>query len=315
MRVLVTGAGGAAAVCIIKDLRQRHEVITVDADELASGLYLAHKSFLVPPVNGGDKFIEKILEISKREKVSVVIPTVSEELIHFAKSVPKFLANGMTVIVSNPKSIEVANNKLSTYNFFAGETYCPKVYEGNVEYPCVVKPVSSRGSRGFHVCESERDLQFALEKNSKHFDKSIVMEYLKGPEFSVYGVSDLKGKVVFAIANERIQAVSESKKARMNNDADVLKVARDIATKLNLVGPWNIQIIKTVSGPKLVEVNPRFAGTLSLAIGAGANLVELAIKMYLGDDVKWEEVRYRDRLIMTRYNDEVFIEPEGIVRW
>lgn len=317
MKVVVTGAGGAAAVCIIKDLARRHDVVAVDADRLASGLYLSQRSYLVPPIDNGESVVDRVLDIAKREGASLVIPTVSEELIHFARSTSRFLSVGVTVVVSNPRSIEIANDKSSLYDFLKNEGYCPKVYadgEG-IEFPCVVKPAVSRGSRGFYVCESEKAMWFAVERNAATFGKSVVMEYLEGPEYSVYGISDLKGVPKFAVAIERVHATSESKKARVNNDGDVLAVAKDIASALNLAGPWNVQIIKTRRGPKVVEVNPRFAGTLSLPIAAGANLVELAIGVFLGREIDWEKVGVRDGLIMTRYNEEVFIEPDGVVTW
>ncbi|MDH3610449.1 MAG: ATP-grasp domain-containing protein [Nitrosopumilus sp.] len=309
MKILVTGAGGPAGVGIIKDLKKRHEVIATDSDCLASGLYLVEKRYVVPlvenPVSNS-----KILEIAKKEKVDVIIPTVEEEMINFARNILEFNNNGIKVIVSNPQSIEIATNKSSTYKFFQKNAFCPRIYDyQNVEFPCVVKPNTSRGSRGFFICHSKEDLDFAIKGNKKGFGDSVIMEYLEGTEFSVYGISDLKGNPLVSVANKRITAVGESKKAQIIDDKEILKTANEIAKKIKLQGPWNVQIMKTKNGPKLIEVNPRFSGSLSLSIASGLDLVEISMKVFKNEKIEPNEFEYEKDLIMTRYNEEIFVRP------
>lgn len=313
MKILVTGAGGPSAVCAIKDMRNKHEVVAVDTDELASGLYLAKKSYIGPRADD-PRFVEKILEIALKENVSAIIPNPSEELIHFAKNVDKFKEKGITVVVSNPKSVEISNDKLLSYKFFEGEKYCPKIYsKDNVVFPCVVKPRSSRGSRGFHVCDSREELESALEKNKK-FGENVIVEFLHGPEYSTYGLSDLNGKPIFCFANKRLFAVGESKKAKIENDKEIIETAKEMASKLGLVGPWNIQIFKTENGPKLVEINPRFAGTMSLIIAAGVDFVGLTLKVFMGEKIDANKIKCDDGLLMTRYNEEIFINKDNLAK-
>lgn len=312
MKILVTGAGGPAGVCIIKDLKNRHEVIAVDSDNLASGLYLVEKRFIVPTSDHPGLF-SKILEIVNNEKVDVIIPTVEEELINFSKNVKEYNKNGTIVIVSNPKSIEIATNKSDTYNFFHEMKYCPKIYDTkNVEFPCVVKPISSRGSRGFYLCHSKEELELALKNNKKELRDSVIMQFLEGIEFSIYGISDLNGNPLVSVANKRIKATGESKKAQIIYDKEILETANDIAKKLKMVGPWNIQIMKTSNGPKLIEINPRFGGTLSLPIASGLDFIEISIKVFTKEVINHAELEYEKDLIMTRYNEEIFVRPDQL---
>jgi carbamoyl-phosphate synthase large subunit len=174
----------------------------------------------------------------------------------------------------------------------------------------VVKPNNSRGSRGFFVCRSKEDLDFAIKKNKKGFGDSVIMEYLEGIEFSVYGISDLKGNPLVSVANKRIKAVGESKKAQIIDDKEILKTANEIAQKIKMHGPWNVQIMKTTNGPKLIEVNPRFSGSLSLVIEAGLDLIEISMKIFNKEKIDPNEFEYEKDLIMTRYNEEIFVRPE-----
>jgi carbamoyl-phosphate synthase large subunit len=313
MKILVTGAGGPAGVCTIKALKKTHFVVAVDMDNLASGLYLAKRAHIVPPANAKE-FISKILELCYQEKISLVIPTVSEELIVFSKNIALFEKENIRVAVSNQKSIEIANNKLNTYSFFKGEPYCPEVYSIlNPRFPCVAKPVNSRGSRGFYICGDKAALALALQKNGRDYLESVVMEYLNGPEYSVYGLSDLNGQPLVSVVNKRIRALGESKVAKIVLIPEISELANKIAQKLNLVGPWNVQLMGVEGSFKLVEVNPRLAGSLSLIIASGLNYIDLVIKIFTGKKICNDELEYSSDIIMTRYNEEIFLKPEGLI--
>jgi carbamoyl-phosphate synthase large subunit len=244
----------------------------------------------------------------------LVIPTVSEELTPFSKNISLFEKNGIRVVISNEKSIEIANDKLKTYTFFKGESYCPEVYSlENPKFPCVVKPTNSRGSRGFYICEDKAALEVALQKNEREGYTSVIMERLKGTEYSIYGLSDLNSHPLVSIANKRIRAMGESKVAKTIFSPELDELSKEIAHKLNLVGPWNVQLMGYSCFFKLVEVNPRVAGSVSLIIASGLKYIDLLIKIFTGEQIGADELKYHPGIIMTRYNEEIFLEPKAVI--
>jgi len=80
---------GPAGVCVIKALKNVYDVVGVDMDNFASGLYLVDRGYVVPSANN-ETFISKILDICCREKISFIIPTVSEELMVFSENLALF---------------------------------------------------------------------------------------------------------------------------------------------------------------------------------------------------------------------------------
>jgi carbamoyl-phosphate synthase large subunit len=317
MRVLVTGVGGPAGVCLVKALREQHSLVPVDSDPMAAGLYLSESKHHIVPKAGDRKFIQTILELARKEMCNMVIPSVQEELVKFSRNLNRFDEIGVKVVVSNTQSLLRSNDKSKTYSFFKGESYCPKVYDNwiLVDFPVAVKPKNSRGSRGFYKCSNEREIKVAIEQNSRLFDGSIIMEYIPGTEYSTYGLSDLSGKPIVAVPLRRILAVSESKRAETVHEPEVSEIASDIAKKLGLVGPWNVQLKRAENGSlKLIEVNPRFAGSLSLVIASGVDLPNLAIKLFTGQKINEGELKYQSNLFMVRYNEEVFISKEILER-
>jgi carbamoyl-phosphate synthase large subunit len=313
VNVLVTGAGGPAGVCVIKSLKGRFRVISTDIDPLAAGLYLSDKGYLTrKPDEPG--FVAELIRIGRREQTAVLLPTVQEELAVLARSRERFERAGIAPVVSGEESLAIATDKLRTYTYFQGRSYCPKVFDpSHAEFPAVVKPIRSRGGRGFHICENADELRVALARNQRSFGESIIMEYVAGTEYSVYGISGRDGRPMVIVPVRRIQAVSESKKAEIVADVKLQKVAGEIASKLKLIGPWNVQLMRSKTRITLIEVNPRFAGTTSLIVASGVNLPELAVKLFLGHKVEPDELEFRDHLLMTRYNEEVFLTPSEVI--
>jgi len=177
----------------------------------------------------------------------------------------------------------------------------------------VVKPIDSRGSRGFYICDNSAALEVALRKNEQEGYTSIVMERLRGTEYSVYGLSDLDGKPLVSIANKRIRAAGESKVAKIVFSPEIDELASKIAQKLNLVGPWNVQLMGYYSSFKIVEINPRVAGSLSLIMASGLNYINLIIKVFTCKPISKAELDYTPGIIMTRYNEEIFLKPEAVI--
>ena len=313
MNVLVTGAGGPAGVCVIKCLKSRHRVIATDIDPLAAGLYLSDKGYVTLRADDPG-MVPELIRIGRKENVTVLLPTVQEELLVLARNRDRLARSGIRAVVSRVEALTIALDKLRTYSFFRGARYCPKVFEPDrVEFPAVVKPAASRGGRGFNVCADADELRVALARNRRLFGEPVIMEYVPGTEYSVYGISDLDAQPLAVIPVRRIQAVSESKKAQVTKDRGLQRVASEIASKLGLIGPWNVQLMKSKTRVALIEVNPRFAGTTSLIVAAGVNLPELAIKAFLGEPIRPTEVEFRDHLIMTRYNEEIFLSPTDLI--
>jgi len=158
VRIGVTGVGGAAGVCCIKALQMTDEhcyIVGLDANPLSAGLYLAKKGYVIPTAS--DKtFIQKLLQITEKERTDVLIPTVDEELLPLAKAKEKFEKNGTVVAVSSPTTIRTANDKWLTYKKLSQANMpVPKAWRSPLsatdlqkikkEMPVIVKPRVGRG--------------------------------------------------------------------------------------------------------------------------------------------------------------------------
>ena len=74
-------------------------------------------------------------------------------------------------------------------------------------------------------------------------------------------------------------------------------------------GLITIQCFLTPSGGiKFIEINPRFGGGAPLAIEAGANFPKWIFQQLTGHKPKIGWAGFKDKLIMLRYDSEVWLE-------
>ena len=88
MNILISCAGGPAAIGVIKSLKAinfKGNIISIDCDPLSSGFYLSDKYYTVP-LSIDDKYWEHILKIIKQENIDLILPTGDSDLIHFSKN-------------------------------------------------------------------------------------------------------------------------------------------------------------------------------------------------------------------------------------
>jgi len=318
IKILITSAGSTNAINIIKALRIQKEFkvyfISTDINPLSAGFYLSDKHYLVPK-SSSPKFIPSLLKICRKEKLRIVIPTHSVELSALAKNKEIFERNGIKIAISSHKTLLNTENKLKTNEYFEkwGIPF-PKVYKKEdilkkkIKFPVIIKPVYSSGSKGIRVVYNQQELIF-LPKD--FFKKNIVQEYVKGEEYTIDGVCDLKGKMIAASPRIRLETRGGlATKSIIKSDSQILDYTKRIVEGFKIIGPFNVQCIKQGKKIKFIEVNSRFpSGGLPLTVKAGLNIPLIIIKLILGKKIIKPKIK--QGLLMTRYWDSIILEKKG----
>jgi carbamoyl-phosphate synthase large subunit len=347
IRVFITGAGAPGAPGIIKSLRKAREreisILGGDANLGNSvGAGLLDKIFRIPFAESPD-FIQKVLDICTSEKIDVVIPLVTRELLVFAQNKDLFAQKGIYVSVSDPGPLETANNKYLLMKFCRdNDIPVPDFHLVHsleefrhaakfLSYPerkICFKPPVSNGLRGFRIIEDGQDRLFSLmnEKpnniyisfsefvsiceGGESFPELLVMEYLPGEEYSVDVLAD-NGKFICAIPRSRDHIkMGISFVGTVVEDKEIIGYSKSVAEGLKLNGNIGLQFKRDINGiPKIIESNPRVQGTIVLCTAAGANMVYDAVKIGLGEKPAIGEIKWG--LKMIRYWDELFLDING----
>jgi carbamoyl-phosphate synthase large subunit len=315
LRVLVTGAGGPAAIAAMKSLRADESVrlIAADMDPWAAGLYLTQERTLLP-AGAAPEFTAVLLDRCRALAVDVVLPTVDDELQPLARAREEFAAAGVALLLAPAAALDLILDKLTLAEHCAGvvqvprtELFGPSLDPAGWTYPVVVKPRRGSGSRGVIIVDSADELA-ALDRSPS----LIVQEFLPGEEYSVDVLADAAGQVIASVPRLRARVDSGvSVGGRTVHDPEVERFGRAVAQATGVTYVANVQCRRDAHGvPALLEVNPRMPGTLGLTIASGVDMPRLALAALLGRPVP-ASLDFCERAVV-RFLDERFLDPAEI---
>jgi len=288
-------------------------MLAADIDPYAAGLYLvgADRRFLLP--RGDDpRFASDLLARCSREGIDVVVPTVDTELLPLARMRTQFEAK---LVLASEATLAVCLDKWELAQRCAGRVRVPwtVVVDGAfdpdaIELPAIVKPRSGSGSRGIRLVERRSELE-ALERDGT----LLVQEHLPGPEHSLDVLARSDGHVAAVVPRERLKVDSGiAVTGRTLHDDGLDAFAREVAAAIELTTVANVQVKEDADGaPALLEVNPRFPGTMPLTIASGVDMPRLAIGEALGTPIPDGPLEFDD-LAMVRFFQERFFAFDDI---
>jgi carbamoyl-phosphate synthase large subunit len=312
IRVLVTGAGGPAAVSVLKSLRADPSVtlIAADMDPWAAGLYLvpAAERALIP-AGLAPGFAAALLERCVAMRVDIVIPTVDTELRPLAAARARYAEAGAELLLAPDRALELTLDKLALARCCADVVRVPRTEtlaaadSASWQYPVIVKPRTGSGSRDISLVESAAELD-AMGKS----EDLLVQEYLPGQEYSIDVIADSSGHVIAAVPRVREKVDSGvSVAGRTIRDHELEQFGTAVVRRTGLTYIANVQCRRDREDrPALLEVNPRAPGALPLTVASGVDMPRLALDALRGRKVP-AHVDFRE-IAMVRFLEECFIE-------
>jgi len=309
MTVLVSGGGGAAAISTIKSLRMggfKGRIVSIDADPLSAGLYLAD-GFRVVPKAKDPAFYPAIERLVAEEHIGVISPTPGFDINEFARHKRELEAMGASVAMSDIDAMTTCENKWEFFLKTQGAFPLPETSRDPVSwnrFPCFVKPTFGKGSRNTHRCQTRSELEFHTAASA---DEMLIQEYLPGEEYTVDVLSDLSGTPRLAVPRARLETKDGiSSKGRVLRDPEMEGLCLELARHLSLKGPTCMQLKRDESGrPKFMEVNPRIGGGSIFTTLAGVNIPMLLLDLIAGTELA---VCEPNEIIVLRYYEEVVLD-------
>lgn len=311
-RVLVTGAGGAAAVTLIRATAPDHEVWAGDIDPLAVGLYLVPPERRVLLPRGDDPhFVDALLRYVDRHRIDLVIPTVDTELAPVSARRADFVAVGARVLVEQVSTLQTCLDKHVLMQACAGVVRVPQTLlltdsttQGGLDGlgpRFIVKPRAGAGGRGFAVIDSADDL-IGIPRDGSF----LAQEMLPGEEFSIDVLARPDGHIVAAVPRRRDKVDSGIAIAgRTVAGPELEEFGRAVASVIGVVGVVNVQARRATDGtPALLEVNARFPGTMTLTQAAGVDMPRLAVAAALGERLP-DHLPFAEVAVVRHWEDVV----------
>ena len=322
MNILILSAGTRDKVVqyFKKELAGKGRVIATDCSNLAPAVYEADAFYLVPRITAPD-YLDRVLEICEKEKITGVFSLIAPELSLLAKERERFLAAGTTPIVSDYELVETCFDKYRMFELLQKmqiptarcytdqESFCRAEEAGEISYPVFVKPV--RGSASIHInkVESKKEMEVLFDL----YEDLMIQEYMDGTEFGadVY-VDMISGKCTDIFVKKKIKMrAGETDKSVSFKDGKLFDVICDFAEKCGFRGMIDIDIFEIDGVYYLSEVNPRFGGGYPHAYGCGVNMAAAVVRNLSGEENEVRIGEYKEGICMMKFNEVMIRDMAG----
>ena len=343
--VLVTASGAFSSPSVIDCLKNNYEkrkirVVTADKKNQSIMEYKSDKFSLLP--QGGSKnYISELIKLCKKEKIDVVIPCSGSEVFAISKNFNLLQSFNIYSTVPNFETIKKTSNKAVIYELLTKNTISvpdfllvQNKYQfkkalktlGYPRYPVCIKPsryTSTGGGRGVRILRKknaiddiilnhkpdfpEIDYKTSLRLFERKDSELIISEYLPGVEWDVY-ILATNGMIIGAAPILRQRAEQGfGFESVVKKNKNLITICKKIIKTLNFSYNAEIQFRMSRNGkPKIVEINPRVAGQISLPAAAGLNLLYLSVKIALNEKLP-KKLNY-DKTRMIRYWKELYVK-------
>jgi carbamoyl-phosphate synthase large subunit len=313
MNVLLTSSSAKIQLIeAFKDaLRPRGgQLVAADSDATCCSRYFADAFELLPRDDDLD-YEARLLEVCKKHKVDLLIPTRDGELVRIAKMRGKLAEIGTHITLGDADALAACMDKGRLHDFCVEHGF-PVLDASDVTdraaFPVFIRHRNSSITGGGILVEDRA----SLEQLALKMDDHLVQSFVEDREFSCDVLSSLDGKPLQAVVRERLRLVNgESWRSQIVDMPVLEKLALDLAGALKLCGHNLIQMFWCEKkGAHIIEINARFGGGTNLSLKGGLASPERLLLMLEGK----LEAAYRPRTIETglmslRYGRDVFVNP------
>lgn len=289
-------------------------VIVTDVNPLSPTVYVADRSYSVP-LSTDPSYLDAVVAICRQERVSLLVPTIDDELTLFANAATRLAAEGIRVAVSPAATTIACDDKLKTWQMLhsfglpAAPTYLASELPKDAALPLFIKPRVGRGGVGAFAVRTPRELAFF----SDYVPDAVLQPFLDGPEFTIDVLCGFDGEPLSVVPRERVVIrAGVVDRGRTVRDASLIDLGVRCARALRAVGAINIQCRVVGGQPTVFEINPRFSGGISLTIAAGADFPRMLVLLARGRRVEPAIGGFKEGLWMTSFETSVFVDEASI---
>lgn len=299
-RVMVTDASQRKSVPIIRSLGKKGVHVVAGEDRpLSMGFYsrFASQRLRYPPPEKEEQFINWLIDSGRAGKFDIVFP-IDERTMGPVTKYKGELEKYLTVPVVDHDTFMLARNKARTMEFAeklgipvprtvvcSREEDLPDILK-MMPVPAVIKARESSGSRGLcYVYDSSRIFNEYKRIHVK-YPFPLVQEFIP-PGGSTYGVEGLcdHGRVLRLFVHRRIREYPINGGPSTLRESIYKPDILDHAVRLLAAIEWHgVVMLEFKEDPRtgkcvLIEINPKFWGSIALPIAAGVDFPYLLYQL------------------------------------
>ena len=304
MNALITDANKRTSIYALRSLGRRGiEISATESKDILKPIgFLSKycKEAIRVPTHLSEEFIQVMLKLSK--KYDVLIPISTDSMEPISRHLVEFECNTNVPIPSYEALLKTIDKQLTLEVALEQGIPCPKSFSPkNVEelkdasekitYPVVIKARKGSGAQGVVYVSSASALISKYELMHGLQDYPLIQEYIPGQGYGAFALfnRDSEPRAVFAHRRIREYPITggQSTFCESVNNSEIMNYGLKLLKALDWYGLAMVEFKLDVrdNKPKLMEVNPRFWGSMPLAIASGVDFPYLLYKLAVDGDI------------------------------
>ena len=292
MNVFVSNAHSRAALQIVRSLGQKGiKVFSGDTVRITPTLfsrYLWQYVVYPDPATEPVRFVRFINDYCKKNNIKMIIPVVDDVLLALSER-RDILDEDIIVPIADHESLLKARDKYESIKLCNEVGVpCPHTVTGELSeimaqkddfrLPVLIKPRKSSGSRGIRIIYQWNGFEDIWRETTERYGPCMIQEFI--PHGGACGVEVLynHGKLVTAFTHRRLREYPESGGPSTLRVSTIDRQLESYALKLMDSLSWHgVAMVEfrrhaKTGVPYFMEINPRYWGSLRLAIASGLDI-------------------------------------------
>lgn len=320
IKILLLDAGNQNTLAITRWLGKSKtaELYLVGFNKLALSFYSRYcrKKYLLPRPSNQEKYFPALLKLVKENKFDILFPVGNYSFETCVRHYDE-LSQYCKLLVPDVHCFDVAASKSATYKLaeecgvnvpggYKFETR-EELFSMKLDFPVVIKAPFEMGKNVVEYANDKEEFfkKFDAMCVANNFGKStwpIIQQYIRGDGYGFFAFYD-KGKCGATFMHKRIREYpvtgGASTCAVSVNEEELGECGRRLLDKLGWNGAAMVEFKRSSDNGKyyLMEINPKFWGSLELALTAGVNFPQMVIDKLTDkkDSVpqEWKDVRFQ----------------------
>lgn len=309
-RILVTDCKQRHSQVIIKALQEEHEIYSIVENKLKA--YFFNVKYISKTEKDLD--VKYIIEQCKKNRIEAIVPISIQDYSFFSQNKSEIINHGISILVSSYGIWSMLNDKNKTMEFannigvpipktvhLSKENFVNEINQ-KLSYKVVIKSINEGGAKFVKYANNDSEAKYIVDsflKQKKNlFDEGIIaQEYIDGISCGYFCISK-NGEIINEFAHMRMRenpptgGVSTACKSYYHQK--IFDYGRKIVQQSKYTGVCMVEFkyIESKDEFFLIEVNPKFWGSILLSIVSGINFP----KLYM-------QVLNNEKIIKKKYNE------------
>ena len=301
-------------------------IIAVNSIEDTTAMWKADASYISPEIRSKD-YIPFLLQVCEKESVDIIISLFDLDTLFLSYNKNKFDEIGVKLIMPEFNIVETCLDKLKMSSYLSDNEFdTPITFTGldeveralenrTIDFPLIIKPRWGQGSIATEIVYDNIELYHAHKLLSRKIKSTsishietlnfkntlLIQEFIKGQEYGVDCINDLKGSSKAVIIKKKItMRAGETDAAVTVLDDAINEVISRLGNMIKHISIVDIDVIKSDGRVYIIDINPRFGGGYPFSQAAGVNLPKAILDWYFGVKTNQKNLNYKVNILSLK---------------